>query len=56
MPLPYENSSSGEHAIETGVLSFEGAFLGQILLPNGKTIFEQAQATNLLPAPEGAKS
>ncbi|AZV93543.1 hypothetical protein CBF45_07295 [Bordetella sp. J329] len=39
-------------AIETGILSFEGAFLGQILLPSGRTILEQAQAQNLLPAPE----
>jgi len=38
-------------AIETGILSFEGAFLGQILLPNGKTVLETATATNLLPAP-----
>lgn len=28
-------------AIETGVLSFEGAFLGQILLPSGKTILDE---------------
>lgn len=27
-------------AIECGVLSFEGAFLGQILLPSGKTVLE----------------
>lgn len=39
-------------AIETGILSFEGAFLGQILLPSGKTILEHAQATNMLPAPQ----
>ena len=38
-------------AIETGVLSFEGAFLGQILLPSGKTVLEHAQSANLLPAP-----
>lgn len=38
-------------AIETGILSFEGAFLGQIMLPNGKTILEHAQGSNLLPAP-----
>lgn len=38
-------------AIETGVLSFEGAFLGQILLPSGKTVLEHASASNLLPAP-----
>lgn len=35
-------------AIETGVLSFEGAFLGQILLPSGKTVLEHAQAQKLL--------
>lgn len=38
-------------AIETGILSFEGAFLGQILLPSGKTILEHAADTKLLPAP-----
>ncbi len=38
-------------AIETGVLSFEGAFLGQILLPNGRTVLEHARETKLLPAP-----
>jgi hypothetical protein len=27
-------------AIETGILSFEGAFLGQIMLPSGKTMLE----------------
>lgn len=27
-------------AIETGVLSFEGAFLGQILLGNGQTVLD----------------
>jgi len=35
-------------AIETGVISFEGAFLGQIMLPNGKTVLEQCQATKLI--------
>ena len=39
-------------AIETGVLSFEGAFLGQILLPSGKTVLETAEAHKMLPAPE----
>lgn len=38
-------------AIETGVLSFEGAFLGQIHLPSGRTIFEEIQMQKLLPAP-----
>lgn len=39
-------------AIETGILSFEGAFLGQILLPSGKTILEHAQQQQLLPKPD----
>lgn len=36
-------------AIETGILSFEGAFLGQIMLPNGQTVLEYAQRQDLLP-------
>lgn len=39
-------------AIETGILSFEGAFLGQMMLPNGKTVLEHAEAQRLLPAPK----
>lgn len=39
-------------AIETGILSFEGAFLGQILLPSGQTILEHTQQSQLLPALE----
>jgi len=39
-------------AIETGILSFEGAFLGQIMLPSGRTVLEEAQSKNLLPAPK----
>jgi hypothetical protein len=39
-------------AIETGMLSFEGAFLGAILLGNGKTVLEDVEARDLLPAPE----
>ena len=42
-------------AIETGVLSFEGAFLGQILLPSGKTVLETAEAQKLLPSPNDQK-
>lgn len=38
-------------AVETGILSFEGAFLGQILLPNGRTVLEEADAKKLLPKP-----
>jgi hypothetical protein len=38
-------------AVETGILSFEGAFLGQIMLPTGKTVLEQAQASGMLALP-----
>lgn len=38
-------------AIETGMLTFEGAFLAQILLPSGKTVLEHVQASKQLPAP-----
>ncbi|MGE0334470.1 MAG: hypothetical protein AB7Q76_04205 [Gammaproteobacteria bacterium] len=39
-------------AIETGILTFEGAFLGQILLPSGQTVLEHVAAPGgLLPAP-----
>jgi hypothetical protein len=34
-------------AVETGILSFEGAFLGQILLPSGRTVLEEAADTIL---------
>lgn len=43
-------------AIETGVLTFEGAFLGQILLGNGQTVLEHATQSRLLPALEGPKA
>lgn len=39
-------------AIETGILTFEGAFLGQILLPSGQTVLEHAHEKKMLPAPE----
>lgn len=42
-------------AIETGVMSFEGAFLGQILLSSGKTVLEEVEAANMLPAPAEEK-
>lgn len=35
-------------AVEVGMLSFEGAFLGQLLLSNGKTLYEHAEAVGLL--------
>lgn len=39
-------------AIETGILTFEGAFLGQILLPSGRTVLEHMEASKMLPAPK----
>lgn len=42
-------------AIECGILSFEGAFLGQILLPSGRTVLEHATEAQLLPALEAPK-
>lgn len=42
-------------AVECGVLTFEGAFLGQLLLPNGKTVLDEAVARKLLSAPEPEK-
>lgn len=41
-------------AIETGILSFEGAFLGQILLPSGRTILETVTDQKLLPQMGGS--
>ena len=38
-------------AIETGILTFEGAFLGQILLGNGQTVLQHMETNKLLPAP-----
>lgn len=44
-------------AIETGILSFEGAFLGQILLPStGSTVLQAVQQANMLPALEAPKA
>lgn len=43
-------------AIETGILSFEAAFLGQILLPTGETVHERISTQGLLPAPEECQS
>ena len=39
-------------AIETGILTFEGAFLGQILLASGKTVLEHSFDSKILPALE----
>lgn len=38
-------------AIEVGILTFEGAFLGQIMLPGtGRTVLEQVTAGGMLPS------
>lgn len=42
-------------AIEVGLLSFEGAFLGQILLPTGKTVLEHVESNKLLALPREPK-
>lgn len=39
-------------AIEVGMLTFEGAFLGQLLLQSGKTVLEHIESQNLLEAPK----
>jgi hypothetical protein len=36
-------------AVETGILTFEGAFLGQIMLASGRTVLDQIQSQRLLP-------
>ena len=39
-------------AVETGILTFEGAFLGQLLLASGRTVLDEVQHQALLPAPK----
>lgn len=36
-------------AVEVGLLSFEGAFLGQIMLPTGRTVLQTALDRQILP-------
>lgn len=40
-------------AIETGILTFEAAFLSHIQLPSGRSVIEHIQAQKLLPPPTG---
>ena len=35
-------------AVEVGMLSFEGAFLGSLLLPSGRTVLEEVEARGVL--------
>lgn len=37
-------------AIESGILTFEGAFLGQIMLQSGKTVLHHVEAQRMLPS------
>jgi hypothetical protein len=39
-------------AVETGVLSFEGAFLGQMLLKDGRSVLDHMTTNKLLPPPK----
>jgi len=44
-------------AVEVGMLSFEGAFLGQIMLPTGETVLERIERDKKLlslPPPSAA--
>lgn len=41
-------------AIECGVLSFEGAFLGQIMLPTGQSVFEKLTHEGVIPQSQEA--
>lgn len=38
--------------IEVNALSFEGAFLSNLMLPSGMTVLEHIEKQNLLPSPE----
>ena len=42
-------------AVETGILSFDAAFLGQILLPTGETVHERIVSQGLLAGPKEAE-
>lgn len=42
-------------AIEVGILTFEGAFLGQIMLPNGKSVLDHATDAGLMKLPNNTK-
>ena len=42
-------------AIDTGILTFDSAFLGQILLPDGRTVHKHIEERDMLPALEAPK-
>ena len=39
-------------AISTGLLSFDGAFLAQIMLPSGQTVLEHVETQRLIAGPQ----
>lgn len=41
-------------AVEVGILSFEGAFLGQIMLPSGQTVLERVAEGGMLQIGRGS--
>jgi hypothetical protein len=41
-------------AIQCGIMSFEAAFLGQIMLPSGQAVLEQIEQERMLPLPPPA--
>lgn len=42
-------------AVECGMLKFESAFLGQIMLPSGETVYEKVASSQLLRIEDGTK-
>jgi hypothetical protein len=40
--------------VQCGIMSFEGAFLGSIMLPDGQTVLERIEQDKLLPLPPPA--
>ena len=40
-------------AIETGIMTFEAAFLSHIMLPSGRSVIEEIHSQKLLPPPNG---
>ena len=43
-------------AVEVGMLSFEGAFLGQIMLASGETVLERVERGDMLALPSAARA
>ena len=43
-------------AVEVGMLSFEGAFLGQIMLGSGETVLERVERSDMIALPSPGKA